>query len=674
MRVFSLLALSLLACLVPVAFWLGIDFSRFSQPGPMTLAGLAILLLFLLFAALVLELYFQLVRIPGAMLLRIEHFWNFASPAISIFLLTAEPLISWSGMLGSGPIFPALAGHLWLALALLLLLLALFFFPLFRGMNATFLLAGVAGARFILLPASIGPESSIQEYGPFSLYSLALSLLIFLFLQSRRRLALSPEYETFPVPYGLSYFAFFLIPLMLALHFGANQWNPDFPGQVPGLICVFLAVYWWLSGLLLSKDAKASSPGSALGWFQVIYFVVQIALLSFLMRSESLGPAAYRSKAVAEGLTFFAAFLDRDRDGNSWFPGGDPDDSNPGIRADFISSTRTASTDGRTTDPFTVRERSGKEALDVSSEDAGRTANSLEGPGRTNDSTEEPRRFVPPESNPGTASGERLLTVALPFESLSAGLPDIESVSVLTSDDLAFSLRDLLHGRDPVEGKDSRSILSDYVDRGYRTICTGNGGYFNHVHPARLDEGCQVLEPYSLNLEDAGRKKDHARIVEGVKEYLYRSNVLFRKYREDRFFFWVHLDLTKTALSWSEIQPVLEIWKNDFEGKRNTVVLVQGPASLVFLDTNLFSVAKNRSRIGFYRKDLPAPWARGIHELLGPDFVYPMQSFGLDPDSGELWIGNQMTGSRERIALPLSPAGEKGSPRDEQRRIKNLQP
>ena len=58
----------------------------------MTLAGLAILLLFLLFAALVLELYFQLVRIPGAMLLRIEHFWNFASPAISIFLLTAEPL------------------------------------------------------------------------------------------------------------------------------------------------------------------------------------------------------------------------------------------------------------------------------------------------------------------------------------------------------------------------------------------------------------------------------------------------------------------------------------------------------------------------------------------------------------------------------------------------------
>ena len=175
LRTFQVLGLALLGTIVPVAFWLGIDLAGSPHIGPLTLAGLSICLLFLLLAGLILELFFQIVRIPGALLLRIEQIWNFASPAICIFLLTAEPLIRWSGLVSTGPVLPQLAGHsILLALGLIVLLGLLFVFPLFRGMNATFLLTGVLAARFLLIPATIGPESDFREYATFTLYSFAL--------------------------------------------------------------------------------------------------------------------------------------------------------------------------------------------------------------------------------------------------------------------------------------------------------------------------------------------------------------------------------------------------------------------------------------------------------------------------------------------------------------------
>lgn len=647
LRTFQVLGLALLGTIVPVAFWLGIDLAGSPHIGPLTLAGLSICLLFLLLAGLILELFFQIVRIPGALLLRIEQIWNFASPAICIFLITAEPLIRWSGLVSTGPVLPQLAGHsILLALGLIVLLGLLFVFPLFRGMNATFLLTGVLAARFLLIPATIGPESDFREYATFTLYSFALSLLIFLFLQSRRRLALSPGYETFPVPYGLSYVAFFSIPLMLALYFATSSWYPNFPGHIPALMTIFLAVHWWVSGLVLSRDSEGKTISPVISLLLSLCLVAQIGLLVHSFSAGNVSRASLKSTVTAESLTFFAAFLDQDRDGNSSFPGQDPDDSNPNIRADFIASEET------------VRNKEGSEE------------NSEAGRG-------EPKSADP--------AGQRLLTLVLDQEAFSGASSPVSPLAVLTSDEIPYAVRDLLHGRDPVANVESRSILSDYVDRGFRTICTGNGEYFSHVHPARLDQGCQVLEPATLSFgsddvlplsehettasENSRSDGSQSSDIQLALNFLSKSGTLFRKYREDRFFLWLHLDMRGSSIAWKDLQPVLDTWKEDFEGKRNTLILLDGPAGLVFIDSGLFPVARSRSRIGFYRSRVPAPWSQAMHELYGASFKFPMQSFGMDDG---LWVGNQMTGSKMQYPLPWKTDAPVEA--EKKRQIKNLQP
>ena len=638
MRTFQVLGLSLLGSILPVAFWLGIDLAGSKDIGPMTVAGLSISLLFLFVGGLTLELFFQLVRIPGALFLRIEQIWNFASPAICIFLLTAEPLIRWSGLVSSGPALPQLAGHsILLALALILLLGLLFIFPLFRGMNATFLLAGVLAARFLLIPANIGPDSGFQEYATFTLYSFALSLLVFLFLQSRRRLALSPGYETFPVPYGLSYFAFFLIPCMLALYFAATNWYSEFPVHIPALLSIFLAVHWWVSGIMLSRDAEGKGT-PPISFLLIAALIGLFVLTGFSISNGTLSRTAYRSQLTSESLTFFAAFLDRDRDGNSSFPGGDPDDSNPDIRADFISNREV-----------------NIEANDIEGKENGRMP-------------------------VGDASGERLLTLILDAGAFASNPRPSSSLSVLSSDEIPWALRNILHSRDAIAQTERRSILSDYVDGGYRTICTGNGEYFNHVHPSRLDEGCQILEPVNFDIKSADafsgeeaandleEQREGKYELQGTMRFLSDSRKLFRKYREDQFFFWVHLDLRGATLSWADLEPLIQSWNQDFEGKRHTLVLLHGPAGLVFIDSDLFPRAR-RNRIGFYRSGVPAPWSQAMHELYGPGFKYPMQSFGM---TDRLWVGNQMTGSKMEYPLPWK--SDDSQEADGKRKLKNLQP
>ena len=640
-RTFKALGLSLLGASLPVAFWLGIDMAPTGDTGNLTLAGLLISLLFLLFAGLILEIYFQLVRIPGALLLRVEHFWNFASPGICIFLLTAEPLIRWSGLISEGPVLPELAVHSVLLSAALIAFLALIFiFPLFRGMNATFLLAAVLGARFLLLPASVVPDSGFEKYATFTLYSLVLSLLIFLFLQSRRRLALSPEYETFPVPYGMSYFAFFLIPGMVALHFAIETWYPPFPGEIPSLLCIFLAVHWWVSGLMLSRDAEGKESSNIAAILLLPLLVGQFILLSYVLNNGSLSRAALKSSLTGEALTFFAAFLDRDRDGNSSYPGDDPDDSNPSIRADFIS----------------IEEK-----------------NTLRSPADDIENPETQDRIRIEK-----VDGQRLLTLVLP-ERAFVSRPQIAALSVLSSNEISWAVRNLLHGTDPVARTENRSLLSEFVDRGFRTICTGNGDYFNHTHPSRLDEGCQILEPVSIPFGDSESGEDRRPTggldptdLDAALGFLRDSRTLFKKYKEDRFFLWLHADLRKSSLEWNQLQPFMESWRNDFPGQAHTLILMDGPVNLVFIDSDLFSVASHRSRIGFYRTVVPAPWAQRMHEILGREFLYPMQSFGIEDN--RLWVGNQMTGSMSFHPLPWESDSGPGQEAEEKRKIKNLQP
>ncbi|MCB1169339.1 MAG: hypothetical protein KDK25_03345 [Leptospiraceae bacterium] len=657
MRSLLTLVLALAFSSIPLVFWIALELSPSLDLLNLSVSGLAAVLIFLLLWGFALELYFQLIRIPGALLLRVEGIWNFASPALAIFLLTAEPLVRWSGILDSGPLLPAMEGQaLWLAGALGLLLLLLFVFPLFRGMNATFILAGVLGARFLLIPASIGPESSLQQYAVFSAYSLLLSFFLFLFLQSRRRLLLSPEYETFSLPPALRIAAFFAPFAIVGLHFAIVSWYRPFPGTVPAIIAVFLASYWWITMMLLKRDAAGFRWPPALAFGSLLFAGLLFLVLGQGLVIGSCARASLRSAAVSESMTFFAAFLDGDGDGNAGFPGTDPDDRNPEIRADFFINR-------------------GDKARLLSERNP-------QGEGRSSEDTGSQPDASNFERRDGGTGNRRLLTVFLDLDSLMAFSPESRKafqVFVPTTNDLPFALRDLLHSTDPIRGSDSRSALSEFVDRGYRTICTGNGSYFSHSHAARLDEGCQVLEPAFLTwngkpLPAEGPLKPRA-LAESLDHYFYEAGLLFRKYREDSFFFWLHLDLRGQSIDESILEAIGETWDQGFEGSSSVVFIFGDGASLGYLRpagrNTLFASSLGRQQVGFVHNSAVAPWSAGMLAWLGLSFRYPFQSFGLQSGEEGMWIRNQMTGGERTLRLFDSKSGQ-GPDHNEQRRIENV--
>lgn len=656
MRSVLALILALAFSSLSLVFWVALELGPSLDLLNLSVSGSAAVLVFLLLCGLLLELYFQVIRIPGALLLRVEGIWNFASPALAIFLLTAEPLVRWSGILDSGPLLPAMEGQaLWLAAVLGLLLLLLFIFPLFRGMNASFILAGVLGARFLLIPANIGPGSSLQQYAVFSAYCLLISFFLFLFLQSRRRLLLSPEYETFSLPAVLHVVAFFSPFAIVGLHFAMLNWYRPFPGAVPAIIATFLASYWWITLMLLKRDSAGFRWPPALAIGSLIFAGMLFFALGRGLVSGSCARASLRSAAVSETMTFFASFLDGDGDGNAGFPGTDPDDSNPEIRADFLIN------------------RSEKSRPLYESGPAGEEIGEGENVGHSDLSAW--RR----ETTPGN---RRLLTVFLDLESLQAFSANSRSrfqIFVPTSNDLPFALRDLLHSTDPIRQEDSRSALSEFVDREYRTICTGNGSYFSHAHPARLDEGCQILEPTVLTwngkpLSASGQPGPEA-LAESIDHYFHEAGLLFRKYREDNFFFWLHMDLRGQIINSSILDRIGENWESGLEGSSTVVFIFGDGAAVGFLRPggrdSLFVGSLRRQQVGFFSNSAIAPWSAGMLTWLGMDFRYPFQSFGLDSGKEKVWIKNQMTGGERIIPLSASESGEEPS-RDQQRRIENV--
>ncbi|MCB1167919.1 MAG: hypothetical protein KDK33_17310 [Leptospiraceae bacterium] len=617
LRIVRILALSGLFASAAIALWLGIDYGPLQESGLVTLTGVAIVLIFLFLFSVVLELFYHLVRIPGALLLRIEGVWNFAAPAIALFLLTAEPLIRWSGLADAGPVLHFQGPALWLAAGLFGLLLLLFIFPLFRGMNASLMLAGVVAARFILLPVQ---NHSILDYVFFETYAIGLSFLIFLYLQSRRRIGLSPEYETFHNPQALLYIPFFLPFLLIGLFFWVHWALPSFPAAIPTVLMLFLAAHWWVSGLALNMDARASKAVSPVG-ASIVVSLFTVAWASILLAgniAQRMSGAEERSRLVSESLTFFAAFLDRDRDGNSRWPGLDPDDSSAAIRYDFANAANTDDRRAESDTPSDLQEDSNVTSANTSASES-------------------------------LLQNRRLLTIVVPEEAMKSSSG---SLHILNSNDLAKALQKLLGRQGALEKAPTHSVLTQYVDAGYRTVCTGNGTYFSKSNPARLDTGCQVFEPVPSLTGRVSRDQ--------LESFFSSALLLHRKYREKNTFTWIHLDLSGAQFDWKILPDVIESWwlQPDYIGSPTTALIVSG--EIAFARVSGDGILRFPGpELGFVENASPGDWSRSMHEVLGSPFAYPFESFGLDSSRGKFWIRNQMTGESRSVDFPWQAAPER---------------
>jgi hypothetical protein len=392
------------------------------------------------------------------------------------------------------PILPISA-----ALLVVILLALLFFLPPFSGINATILFFSSILSRTLLHPYE--SDLIIGMNSGFVFFTLRLILFVILFyflIHIRYRHLLSPYLEPYavsPVAFGVSILLAFLLLVAASLPsmttIIGNEWL-EFAGSQPELLIV-ASFSWLLTAMMIYYDLYRKKE-RVFGQFLVFLSLISLTALSSVIITRSFPDTKYGtgviiSDGIAANLISFPAYLfDKDRDGNSFWPGGDPDDGNGCIRLDYICN------------PGGLRD------------DANRVAHAESG-------------------------RKNMVLVTI---SARAKLTD---ATLLAADDTSHLLRALLrnlNGMQEYEGIDRRSVFSILSDAGYRTICGGYDGQKGYLETAGgfgLDSGCQIfigsrslikmMEPPS---GENVAFRDTVRVMRSVR----------KKYSEKRNLIWIH--------------------------------------------------------------------------------------------------------------------------------------
>lgn len=454
--------------------------------------------------ALAFQLLFVAVRAFAALLSRGHRFLSSVTPGVVIFFIVVEPLLAYAtaatGLFWGLSPFALLAS---IGSGLLLVAVS----PVFRGYNASFLLASALTARVILFPVAVPENITALLIYEFTL--LLSCFFVFITLQLRYRLQLWPNYENFEIPERFVQIGA-VIAIVCAALFLLTEWNNSF--FIPTAAWLVCAVQWTVTAWLLERgrivsleQQSRSAEKASVQTLAIISSGLVAALLALLVFPQShLERVQAASSVSAELLDLSGIILDSDRDGNSRWPGGDPNDRNDCIRADF-------------------RHRCA---------DARPTTTQIE----TQAVVYNPR--VPRRPQPAAAN-----SILITWVSDGIRMPsEFEATPiVLPANQPVPALRAIFHNADgvgqspagPEAGSDA-GLISRLARRGVRTVCAGRTTgpqYFRSDSPAGLDRGCQIFQSLAAESE--------ANINRTVLEALF----VFERYREATpNFLWIHYD------------------------------------------------------------------------------------------------------------------------------------
>lgn len=507
-----------------VVFYLNVlvhgDPSRLSGGALLYAAGWNFLLA--LFLTLLLELTYAAIRIVGSLFQRTGRLWTYSVPALSVFFLIVEPMFSSGGILDAILKDTGMISSLYLTMLMFLsvgIFLLLVYLPIFHGLNAAFLLASILLSRLLLLPLQnlFFPQIADFTIGLFLLFvviAFSLAALFYLYLQTRRRIGLSPHYERF-APDRFWFFA--LLPVIAFSVFSLVYLRGEQRVFHPLLDIFYLNLFGSLSVALLilfsmlrfeARNGRALRlPASRSALFLA---VVLFSTVTGLVRSYQPDYVFFaRETAAGRFLELISVLADGDLDGNSVWPGQDSDDNNAGVRRESKGEYRSNALDLKP---------SGYPGVDRILITFVIDGAVLENPVYATD------RDEAAGAEPG----------------LQSVAPEGMRYWMQPSNQPERSLRALLQGLssfEEVHGVERRSLLSFAAEDGYRTLCFGfddGSNYFLHDHPARLDAGCQVFESLpvaeSTNFEAC------------IADSLQAAEKLIAQYREKHTFAWLHID------------------------------------------------------------------------------------------------------------------------------------
>ncbi|MBW7857107.1 MAG: hypothetical protein H3C43_02120 [Leptonema sp. (in: Bacteria)] len=488
--------------------YLNQDSSRWSLNGFFYFSGLCFLISVIF--GLWLELTYLVVKPIGALLLRSGKLWVYSVPAISVFLLIVEPALQmtsihflyWQSLEGWQFILLAL-----FVVALFLLLLVL---PIFHGLNSAFLVVSILMSRVVFVPLQniVFESLSVNLFILFIILNLILSLLLYSFFQTRRRIGLSPHYERFrPNLYWFFVFGVSIVLLLLLLLIWPNGFlHPLLDTLYISLgFSISLSIFGLLT-ILYFESFSRHWLRLPVGKLSLILLLLVFSTIIYIIRSYKPDYIFFsRNTSVGQVLELLTVLVDRDNDGNSWWPGQDPDDSNQGIRREAKGEYK-----NRSLDLTPIGFVQGVDQILVT--------------------------FVIPgiiEENP----------IYLKNQDWANDLPYLAHRWLQPSNRPERSLRALLQGLtslEEVHQLSRRSLFSFAADDGYRTICLGldyGQPYFHSGHWTKLDSGCQVFEPLSLPQVEAEPQFESC-----IELALIEAERLIAKYQEPNNFVWLHID------------------------------------------------------------------------------------------------------------------------------------
>lgn len=566
---------------MPEAIWLAL--TVWFPPTGTDVAGTNDLLWSLLNAAVILAIYalayaifaqalFSIVRLIAAIFSHGQTVFARITPGLAVFLLTGEPLLQQAGIYyGTAN---AELGLLWalappaLLISLLVGAVLIYLSPVFRGYNAMFILTAAIAARIVLFP--VNPGAGVAAFLIYQLTLLLTAFFVFITIQIRYRLHLWPNYEAVEVPERFVRIGGIIAVICSLLYVGVElPWfdsrayggRESAPYFVPTAVWFVCAVQWTITAWLLERgrSVSLSQQKEQIQAAVLRSLTITIAVLLAVLFAVTGFPQAGLGRLTAthstsgELLFLTGMLLDADRDGNSLWPGQDPDDNDPCVRKDFrracagfdvtSQSDRQPKADlTRTVAPASARETRVTVLHDPTA----------------------PRFPRPPAGN----------VILITWVTAETNIPgDPTPIPIyFAANRPEYALAALLRNTDgmgdaPPENRDARSVpasekesipLPSALSRnGYRTICTGRAAgrsYFRTGHATHLDAGCQVFQPLdglaknttggetgaqSAALNETATRLRPSNINRTVLEGLF----VFDRYREDHAnFLWIHYE------------------------------------------------------------------------------------------------------------------------------------